>query len=101
DGPVQVQPARHPVISRPHPPRPRDRTGFVLIGVIMFVLALTILGLSLFGLSTYESQFITASLDQTQLDELAQSALERTRYALAVSSRLDKVDEGLPLTIGV
>ena len=43
---------------------PRDRSprhgesGFVLIGVVIFVLALTIIGISLFSLSSYEAQFL-------------------------------------------
>jgi hypothetical protein len=40
--------------------------GFVLVGVVMFVLALTILGLSLYGLSTYEGQFFTDTQSEEQ-----------------------------------
>jgi hypothetical protein len=45
---------------------PEDDRGFVIVGVVMFVLALTILGLSLFSLSSYESQFLNRSLAREQ-----------------------------------
>lgn len=44
----------------------RAERGFVLVGVVMFVLALTILGLSLYGLSTYEGQFFTDTQSEEQ-----------------------------------
>lgn len=46
--------------------------GFVLVGVVMFVLALTILGLSLYAISGYEGQFLT----DTQAEEQALFAAE-------------------------
>jgi len=39
---------------RPPLPHPApDERGFILVGVVTFMLALTILGLSLFALSSY------------------------------------------------
>ena len=57
--------------------------GFVLIGVIMFVLALTILGLSLYGLSSYESQFLAQSHDQNAALYEAEGGMEMVRQILA------------------
>jgi len=60
-----------------------DQDGFVLIGVVMFVLALTILGLSLFGLSSYEGQFMERSYDGAQAMLSAQGAVERAKFIIA------------------
>lgn len=78
-------------------PERRADGGFVLIGVVMFVLALTILGLSLFSLSSYEGQFMNRSLDETRAFYLAQGGLERAKAVLAVpSGRLEDVKLSLP-----
>ena len=61
--------------------RPTD-SGFVLVGVVMFVLALTTLGLSLFALSSYESQFLMRSMHSEQAFNAASSGLERARHRL-------------------
>ena len=57
--------------------------GFVLIGVVMFVLALTILGLSLFALSSYEAQFAGRAYDSERALNVAQSGLDHAKFALA------------------
>lgn len=78
-------------IVRATPPTAPAR-GFVLVGVVMFVLALTILGLSLYAISGYEGQF----LSDTQAEEqalfraeggmaLAQALLQVPPYSLAQS----------------
>ena len=71
--------------------------GFVLVGVVMFVLALTILGLSLFSLSGYEAQFMTASYRRTQLFYDAMSGIDRTKYVLSTSGRLEAASSNFPL----
>lgn len=64
--------------------------GFILVGVIMFMLALTILGLSLFSLSSYEGQFFHASVSREQSLHNSESGLELVRALLAAnSSRLE------------
>ena len=70
---------------------PGDDRGFVMVGVVMFVLALTILGLSLFSLSSYESQFLNRSLARQQAFDAAWSGIERARYRLASNATLDQV----------
>lgn len=76
--------------------RPRGAAGFVLVGAVMLVLALTILGLSLFSLSSYESQFLRQSVEDLQTFQVASGAIERAKYALAVTSELAAVQTGLP-----
>jgi hypothetical protein len=68
--------------------------GFVLIGVIMFVLALTILGLSLFSLSGYEAQFLDASYERSQAFYDAMSGIDRAKFALSATNELSTVDPG-------
>lgn len=75
-------------------PRPRQ-AGFVLVGVIIFVLALTIIGISLFSLSSYEVQFLQRSLDGEQAFQSATGGLERAKFALCETSRLDAVNAGV------
>jgi hypothetical protein len=75
-----------------------DESGFVLIGVVVFVLALTILGLSLFSLSGYEAQFLGRSLNDEQAFYFAMGGIERAKFALGKSPyRLDNVSQNLPL----
>ena len=52
---------------------PAEARGFMLVGVVMFMLALTILGMSLFALSSYEAQFYTASASREQSMQNAES----------------------------
>ncbi len=72
-------------------------SGFVLMGVVVFVLALTILGLSLFSLSSYEAQFLGRSLDQTKAFYSASGGLERAKYVLGATGRLEQVGQNLPM----
>ena len=60
-------------------------SGFVLVGVVVFVLALTILVLSLYGLSSYESQFLQRSLDEEQAFQSAMGGIERAKFVLGIS----------------
>jgi hypothetical protein len=68
---------------------PRRESGFVLIGVIMFVLALTILGMSLFALSTYEGQFLDRSHDDNAALYAAQGGVDFVLQLLQVNWSLD------------
>jgi hypothetical protein len=74
---------------------PRE-DGFVLIGVVIFVLALTILGLSLFSLSGYEVQFLGESRDRDQAFYLATGGIERAKFALVSQGTLQSVKSNLP-----
>lgn len=65
------------------PVDPARERGFVLVGVVMFVLALTILGLSLYGLSSYEAQFLTQSRASNQAFYQATGGLEMVKAVLA------------------
>lgn len=56
--------------------------GFILVGVVMFVLALTILGLSLFTLSSYEAQSITLSHSRQQGMYDAESGIEMVKVLI-------------------
>lgn len=74
--------------------RPFMRTedsGFVLVGVVMFVLALTILGISLFSLSSFESQFMTRSLQGEQAFNAATSGITRATHRLTTKGILGDV----------
>jgi hypothetical protein len=73
----------------------------VLIGVIMFVLALTILGLSLFGLSSFEAQFLARSHERQQAFYDALGGLDRARWVLAMRDSLQAVKNGIPYGDGV
>lgn len=81
--------------TRRQRPRPRD-AGFVLIGVVIFVLALTIIGISLFSLSGYEAQFLQRSLDGEQAFQSAVGGLERARFVVCETGRLERVAHNLP-----
>ena len=63
-------------------------SGFIMVGVVVFVLALTILGLSLFGLSSFEAQFLTGSRNEAQALHHAIGGLERVKLALAATDSL-------------
>ena len=54
----------------------------MLVGVVMFMLALTILGLSLFSLSSYEAQFFTTSASREQSLQNAESGMELVKALL-------------------
>src|SRR6266516_3851897 len=87
---------RHPRDAAARDTRSPEQRGFVLVGVVMFVLALTILGISLFTLSNYESQFFDASYNQSQAFYDALSGIERTKYILAATNDPSKVGTDLP-----
>ena len=81
----------------------RDRStrpgeaGFVLIGVVIFVLALTIIGISLFSLSSYEAQFLQRSIDGEQAFQSAVGGLDRARFVLTLpAAQLADVQNSLP-----
>jgi hypothetical protein len=61
-------------VPLPHPAQ--DERGFILVGVVTFMLALTILGMSLFALSSYEAQFFTASAAREQSLQNSESGME-------------------------
>lgn len=68
----------------------RDEQGFILVGVVMFTLALTILGLSLFSLSSYEAQFFDGSLTREQALQRSESGIEVVKALISASpGRLD------------
>jgi len=79
--------------------RRHGEDGFVLVGVLMFILILTILGLTLFSLSSFESQFFTNSLDQQRAFYSATGGIERAKYVLSSTSRLADARDiaGVPL----
>jgi hypothetical protein len=84
------------MIAAPDPSR-RGDSGFVLIGVVIFVLALTIIGMSLYSLSSYEAQFLQRSQDGEQAFQSAVGGLERVKYVLSTSPyRMDRVKQSLP-----
>lgn len=67
-------------------PRPQDE-GFILVGVVMFMLALTILGLSLFALSSYEAQFFYENVSREQALHRSESGMEVVKALLTDPSR--------------
>jgi hypothetical protein len=72
------------------PHRAADERGFILVGVVTFMLALTILGLSLFALSSYEAQFFAASAAREQSLQNSESGMELVKALLAAQdSRLE------------
>lgn len=85
------------------PEREDGERGFVLVGVVMFVLALTIIGISLFGLSSFEAKFLNQSADRDQAFYDATGGLERAKWALAKFDSLGllAVKNGVPYGDGV
>lgn len=74
----------------------RDPRGFVLVGVAMFIIVLTILALSLFSLSGFESQFLERSLSGSQASYNAMGGLDRARWVLETTDKLEDVKDNLP-----
>ena len=70
-------------MTRPLPAPARDERGFILVGVVMFMIALTILGLSLFALSSYEAQFFYASQSREQSLQSSESGMEVVKALLS------------------
>lgn len=71
----------------PHPRAVREDEGFILVGVVMFMLALTILGLSLFALSSYEAQFFYSNVSREQSLHSSESGMEIVQALLTDPSR--------------
>jgi hypothetical protein len=74
----------------------RTESGFVLIGVVMFIVVLTILAISLFTLAGFDSQFMNQSLDRNAAYNAAAGALDRARFALIAVDSLQAVRDSLP-----
>jgi hypothetical protein len=70
---------------------PADERGFILVGVVMFMIALTILGLSLFALSSYEAQFFYASQSREQALQSSEGGMEVVKSLLS--------DPGVPSSV--
>lgn len=70
-------------MNRPPLASAREQGGFILVGVVMFMLALTILGLSLFALSSYEAQFFYTSHSREQSLQSSESGMEVVKALLA------------------
>lgn len=75
-----------------------EQGGFVIVGVVMFVLALTILGLSLFSLSTTEAQFMGNESDDIQAYLSAMAGMQRAEWVItkATNGQLPAVKNNLP-----
>jgi hypothetical protein len=69
----------------------------VLVGVVMFVLALTILGISLFSLSSYEAQFFGRSNDDAAAFYAALGGIERAKFAVLRTKNLTAAGQNLPI----
>lgn len=80
---------------RPDPPA--RETGFVLAGVVMFMMALTVLALSLFSLSGFEGRMSLQQLDEDQAYYSAIGGLERAKFALVRMDSLAAVKSNLPV----
>lgn len=84
---------------RTPPPHPHDHErGFILVGVVTFMLALTILGLSLFALSSYEAQFFGASATREQALQNCESGMSLVQALL--ESRFPRNLENARLAVG-
>jgi hypothetical protein len=77
-------------------PRSHEASGFVLVGVVMFILVLTILGLSLFSLSGFEAQFLNASLHRQDSYYIATGGVERAKWVLTRTNKLENVKDNMP-----
>lgn len=85
--------------SRARRPGREQSGGFVLVGVVMFVLALTILGLSVFSLSSYEAQFLRNSRDEVQVYNDAMGGVARAAFVISETGRLDSCRVLLPVNV--
>lgn len=73
-----------------------DERGFLLVGVIMFMLALTILGLSLFSLGTYEARFFHEAQAREQALQSSESGSAVVRaHLLAPPYRLENAQRAV------
>lgn len=74
-------------------PAERGERGFILVGVVMFMLALTILGLSLFALSSYEAQFFYMDVSREQSLHRSESGLEIVKTLLTDPTRTARLED--------
>jgi len=72
-----------------------EGSGFILVGVVMFMLALTILGLSLFALSSYEGQFFYATQSREQSLQNAESGIRIVQALIEQSGKLTDAQQAL------
>lgn len=75
--------------------------GFVIIGVVIFVIALAILGVSLFSLSSIEAEFFGRTENETQELYSAEGGLEWARAVLASEERLEAVAQIVRDSLGI
>lgn len=83
-----------PLVPQPPP----DERGFILVGVVTFMLALTILGLSLFALSSYEAQFFGTSATREQALQNCESGM--TLVQALLESQFPRNLENARLAVG-
>lgn len=76
----------------------RDERGFILVGVVTFMLALTILGLSLFALSSYEAQFFHTTAAREQSLQNCESGMNLVQALL--ETRFPRNLENARLAVG-
>ena len=82
----------------PRPPQsPSPEGGFVLVGIVMFTLALTILALSLLSLGSYEAQLAIRTQHEQAAFYAAVGGLERAKFALIRGDSLASVKRYLPI----
>lgn len=72
--------------------------GFILVGVVTFMLALTILGLSLFALSSYEAQFYNSTAAREQSLQNCESGMNLVQALL--ETRFPRNLENARLAVG-
>ena len=72
--------------------------GFILVGVVTFMLALTILGLSLFALSSYEAQFYNTTAAREQSLQNCESGMNLVQALL--ETRFPRNLENARLAVG-
>jgi hypothetical protein len=77
---------------------PDDERGFILVGVVTFMLALTILGLSLFALSSYEAQFYHSTAAREQSLQNCESGMNLVQALL--ETRFPRNLENARLAVG-
>jgi hypothetical protein len=63
----------------------------MLVGVVIFVLALTILGLSLFSLSSYEATFLGREIHRADAFHSALGGIDRAKFVLAARDSLGAI----------
>ena len=79
-------------------PAAAGERGFILVGVVTFMLALTILGLSLFALSSYEAQFYNTTAAREQSLQNCESGMNLVQALL--ETRFPRNLENARLAVG-